>query len=74
MTPTEKARRSDALYFDTKVTSRRALCDMVANLEADMEELRAFATDVWELLTCNEPTFVWNGLQEKARELRVEDG
>lgn len=40
MTPTEKARRSDALYFDTKVTNRRALCDMIANLEGDMEELR----------------------------------
>lgn len=41
MTPTEKARRSDALYFDTKVTNRRALCDMIANLEGDIEELRA---------------------------------
>ena len=40
MTPTEKARRSDALYFDTKVTNRRAMCDMIANLEGDMEELR----------------------------------
>lgn len=41
MTPTEKARRSDALYFDTKVTNRRAMCDMIANLEGDLEELRS---------------------------------
>ena len=41
MTPTERARRSDALYYDTESTSRRCLCDMIANRESDLEELRA---------------------------------
>lgn len=37
MTPTEVARRSDALYFDCDHTHRRWLCDRIAHLEADME-------------------------------------
>lgn len=35
MTPTETARRSDALYYD-RIT-RRELCDMTANAEADRD-------------------------------------
>lgn len=38
MTATERARRSDSLYYDTATTHRRALCDMIANLESDLEE------------------------------------
>lgn len=41
-------------------------------LKAENAELRKFATEVWELLTCNEPNFVWSGLQKKARELGIE--
>lgn len=39
MTPTEKARRSDALHQGPD--TRRVLCDMIANRESDLEELRA---------------------------------
>lgn len=40
MTPTQKGRRSDALYMDTRTTHRRQLCDMVVNREADIEDLK----------------------------------
>jgi hypothetical protein len=41
MNATERARRSDSLYYDTTTTNRRALCDMIANLESDLEESKA---------------------------------
>lgn len=42
MTPTQIARRSDALYADgTRGMTRRVLCDMVAQREADLEDARA---------------------------------
>ena len=37
----ERARRSDSLYYDTQVTNRRALCDMIANLESVLAESKA---------------------------------
>lgn len=40
MTPTEKAKRSDALYYETVSVNRRVLCDMIANREADLEDAR----------------------------------
>ena len=41
MTPTQMARRSDALYADgTCGMTRRVLCDMVAQREADLEDAR----------------------------------
>lgn len=43
MTPTEKGRRADAL--NQGPDTRRVLCEMVANREADMEELRDLARD-----------------------------
>lgn len=47
MTPTEQARRSDALYTDNSgKADRRKLCDMVAHREADIEDLRALAHDM----------------------------
>lgn len=51
MTPTEKARRSDALYYDNNNIVRRNLCDMVANLEAEREELHGLVRDA--LMTIN---------------------
>ena len=36
-------------------------------------KLHEFAAEAWELLTCNEPNFVWSGLQKKASELGIED-
>ena len=44
----------------------------IHDLEAENAKLREFAAETWELLTCNEPVFVWKGLREKARELGVE--
>lgn len=41
MNATERARRSDSLYYDTQVTNRRALCDMIAHLESDLAESKA---------------------------------
>ena len=38
MTPTEKARRSDALHQGPD--TRRVLCDMIANRESDLEDAR----------------------------------
>lgn len=40
VTPTEKARRSEALYYDNHNITRRTLCDRVVNLESDMEEIK----------------------------------
>jgi len=41
MTPTEKARRAEALYYDNNNITRRTLCQRIANLEADLEDARA---------------------------------
>lgn len=41
MNATERARRSDSLYYDTQVTNRRALCDMIAHLESVLAESKA---------------------------------
>lgn len=37
MTEADMARRSDELYYDTNSLHRRALCDMVARREAEIE-------------------------------------
>lgn len=49
MNATERARRSDSLYYDTQVTNRRALCDMIANLESDLTESKAENAKLREL-------------------------
>ena len=55
MTPTERTKRSDALYYETVSVNRRVLCDMVANREADLEDakaenakLREWCSDFWK--------------------------
>ena len=45
MTPTERAKRSDALYYETVSVTRRVLCDMISNRESDIEELRNLVRD-----------------------------
>lgn len=47
MTATEKAKRSDALYYETYSVNRRVLCDMIANREADIEDLRGPCATRW---------------------------
>lgn len=41
MTPTEKARRAEALYYDNNNITRRTLCQRIANLESDLEDTKA---------------------------------
>lgn len=51
MTPTQMARRSDALYADgTRGMTRRMLCDMVAQRESDIEDARAENAKLRELV------------------------
>ena len=49
MTATERARRSDSLYYDTATTHRRALCDRIANLESDLKESKARNAKTFEV-------------------------
>lgn len=42
---TDTVRRSDALYYDTTGVNRRALCDMVAQREHDIDELHGIVRD-----------------------------
>ena len=52
MTPTQMARRSDALYEDsTGGMTRRVLCDMVAQRESDLEDARAENDRLWKYVT-----------------------
>ena len=45
MTATERAKRSDSLYYETFSVTRRVLCDMIANREADIDDLRNLVRD-----------------------------
>jgi len=45
MTATERAKRSDSLYYETVSVNRRVLCDMIANRESDIDELRNLVRD-----------------------------
>ena len=50
MTPTQIARRSDALYADGSCgMTRRILCNMVAQRESDLEDVRAENSKLREL-------------------------
>lgn len=84
MTPTQMARRSDALYADgTCGMTRRVLCDMVAQRESDLEDARAENAKLHELcvkalewlrwaggITC--PPEVPDEFADELRELGVE--
>lgn len=50
MTPTERAKRSDALYYETVSVTRRVLCDMIANREADLDDAQAENAKLRELV------------------------
>lgn len=52
MNATEKGRRSDALYYDNGNITRRNLCDRIANMESEREELHGLIRDA--LMTINE--------------------
>lgn len=87
MTPTERAKRSDALYYETVSVTRRVLCDMIANREADLEDARADNAkmreefnkmDVWhskELTAAMaENAKLRECLQDLAEHIREDDG
>ena len=78
MNATERARRSDSLYYDTQVTNRRALCDMIANLESDLTEskaenakLRELVADLWEYIYIGTAQD-GQRLHDRTRELGIE--
>lgn len=48
MTPTEKAKRAEALYYDNNNITRRTLCHMIVNLEADLKDAEARNTQLRE--------------------------
>ena len=48
MTPTERAKRSDALYYGS--AKRRELCDRSALLESDNEEMKERVSDLETLV------------------------
>ena len=76
VTPTERARRSDALYYDTESVARRCLCDMIANRESDLEDARAENAKLRELVDYMTP-IAWYAASERERdhmrELGVEE-
>lgn len=62
------------IEHETKVAfdEHGELLSQNARLKAENAKLREFATETWELLTCNEPVFVWKELQELACNLGIE--
>lgn len=67
MTPTEQARRSDALFFAN--VPRRELCDMVAHREADLDlerDARRYWQEMAESLMGKEGTDEVEGRQGQA--------
>ena len=50
MTPTERARRTDALYRDRY--TKLELCEMIANRESDMDEMRQVMLDLSQCIIC----------------------
>ncbi len=54
MTPTERARRSDALYHTDG--PKRDLCDRIALLESDNEELLAACAGLLDALMVDDPS------------------
>ena len=73
MNATERARRSDSLYYDTQVTNRRALCDMIANRESDLTESKAENAKLRELVDYMTP-IAWYAASERERDRMRELG
>lgn len=56
VTPTEKARRAEALYYDNNNITRRTLCHMIANLESDLKDARTRNAKLLEYITSQKQT------------------
>lgn len=65
MNATERARRSDALYYDN--ISRRELCDRIANIESDLEDSKAKNAKLRELVDYMTP-IAWYAASERERD------
>lgn len=75
MTATERAKRSDALYYETVSVTRRVLCDMIANREADLEDVRAENAKLRESLEfanseCEKESIEYLSAQDQNAKLR----
>jgi hypothetical protein len=78
MTATEMARRSDALYYETYSVNRRVLCDMIANRESDLEDLRNLVRDALACVRESSRGFAthpktYRDLRSRAKKLGVDE-
>lgn len=78
MTATERAKRSDALYYETYGVNRRVLCDMIANREADIEDLRNLVRDALACVRESSRGFqthpkAYRDLRSRAKRLGVDE-
>jgi hypothetical protein len=78
MTPTERAKRSDALYYETVSVNRRVLCDMVANRESDLYDLRDLVRDALACVRESSRGFqthpkTYRDLRSRAKKLGVDE-
>lgn len=78
MNATERARRSDALYRDDAKMHRRDLCDMVAQREAEIAELRSLVRDALACVRESSRVFAthpktYRDLRSRAEKLGVDE-
>ena len=78
MTATERAKRSDSLYYETVSVNRRVLCDMVANREADIDDLCDLVRDALACVRESSRGFqthakTYRDLRSRAKKLGVDD-
>jgi len=76
VTPTEKGRRADAL--NQGPDTRRVLCEMVANREADIDDLRSLVRDALACVRESSRGFQthpkeYRDLRSRARKLGVDE-
>ena len=76
MTPTEKGKRADAL--NQGPDTRRVLCDMVANREADIDDLRNLVRDALACVRESSRGFAthpktYRDLRSRAKKLGVDE-
>lgn len=76
MTPTEKGKRADAL--NQGPDTRRVLCEMVANREADIDDLRNLVRDALACVRESSRGFqthpkAYRDLRSRAKKLGVDE-
>jgi len=76
VTPTEKGKRADAL--NQGPDTRRVLCDMVANREADIDDLRNLVRDALACVRESSRGFAthpktYRDLRSRAKKLGVDE-